>query len=74
MNKYLIALCAFLMLGCRVDRVPDYGSRDAYSTGLDGCLSAGTSISGSGFLWMLAFLILLTAVIAYHFGKKKGGK
>ena len=74
MAKYIVALYAFILLGCRVDRVPDYGSRDAYRTGVDGCLSAGTSVSGSGFLWMLAFFILLTAVIAYHFGKKKGGK
>lgn len=69
MPKYLLALCAFILLGCRVDRVPDYGSRDAYRAGIEGCFS-GPSMSGGGFMWMLAFFILLTAVVAYHLGKK----
>ena len=72
MPKYIFALYAFLLLGCRIDRVPDYGSRDQNRNVFDGCLSQPT---GNGYFWMLVFFILLTAVITWLIAKRgNGGK
>lgn len=74
MSKYLFALYAFLLFGCKVTKNPDYGSRDIYRTGMSSCFPGGTSTPFDSFIGWLLFFILLTAVIAYHFGKKNGGK
>lgn len=56
-------------IGCRIDRVPDYGSRDSHRVSFDGCLSGVSSSDGSLYL-----ILILVAVVFYLLGKSRGAK